>query len=184
MDTSTDPRMEAFLQLEREAAEAKHDLMFTRGKIIVAVITIYIIAVSICTIVLGLITFDGLSLLGAVINIICVGALFKGVAWARYFFIAMLIFGAFFNFIALGTVAPDYARHNQNMQTMYDYQTGEFYGVPITSEFESYGDEPVNPYYYVYSVLLAINLIIAIVLIFSKSVKVYTGSLQVAKDAP
>jgi hypothetical protein len=163
---NSDPRYEALRGLEREALETKQKLMLVRGKIIVAAIAVFIGICSVVNIFVSLADFNGAALLGSLVNIFCVIALIKRAAWARYFFIAVLIFSSIVTFVWLGRISPNLSY--SDVQVKYDSATGQFYGIPQIPLFQ---DEPVTPRYIILSVLLAVYLVCAALLAFSKSVK-------------
>ncbi|MCL2455971.1 MAG: hypothetical protein FWD19_00305 [Defluviitaleaceae bacterium] len=166
---NNDPRMNDFEILERENFELKQKILFARGKKIIFAIAVLVFCNAAADIFFAFRDANFISLAGSAIYISFAVALVKRFEPARYFFIAILILYAVSAFGALGEISPNLT--HSNTQTMYNAQTGEFFGVPL--DIEAPEKIPVSPMYILLSILLAIYIFCAAVLIFSKSVKVY-----------
>jgi hypothetical protein len=164
-----DSRETDFEILERENFEARQKILFARGKKIVFAIAFVVLLNAVVDIFFALRAANFLSLFGSAIYIFFAIALIKGFETARYFFIAILILYSVSAFNALGEISPDLTR--SDVRVMYNTQTGEFYGVPV--ETEAREEIPVSPLYILLTILLAVYIFCAVLLIFSKSVKVF-----------
>jgi hypothetical protein len=161
----------------------KQQRMIFRGKILLITVTVFAMYCAISNIRTSLGLF---SIPVGIFYIVCIVALFKGIAWVRYLFVLALILGAVFTFVALGAVTP-----NRTAQEMPTAQTGAEFdfaaeGVNTTystsamltdSEQQPFSEIEIlfsyNLFGYIYSVF---------VLLYSKSLKEYVRSVRRAKS--
>jgi len=161
-------------QHEIHAFRERQRIMISRGKVIVIAIAIFSMLGAVYNVVTN---YNVGVIIGAVFSICCSVALIKGVPWVRYFFIVSFILSAFIVFLALDMVSPPRSFSEISGQTVaaiFDSATGETtFTVVNETTFPREELEGVTAIYVWLSVLLAVYIICANILMFSKSVKEY-----------
>jgi len=176
---------------EREQENAGHfenyEKMRKRGKLIVISVAI----LSIAGVISNLFTMDVTlgSLLGVALNICASIALIRGVRWIRYIFIVLAVIVAVAAIYVIGIVPPALTHLEWEMQYLQDQRyyaqaTGNLIGIDSADTATAYLSALRNELISAL-VLMSIALVgavySAIVLLFSKSVKIYFNDPTGAK---
>ncbi|MCL2500110.1 MAG: hypothetical protein FWE90_07195 [Defluviitaleaceae bacterium] len=163
---------------ETEAFRERQELRIIRGKIIVIVIALFIIAGAFINLISNFTLWQSVA---TVVTVCLAVALLKGVPWVRYFIIVSMLLGAFAVLNMLDSVPMTGNPVNYGPQISADFNThtGEtVYTVIETPNTPLYPAEGFAFFYWMLSALLLCYLICAALLIFNKSVKEYLYAVK------